>query len=218
MCAEKHSSKNVSSTKDHSRSSHKSQQHHRKRAQNVDSDSEEEESSEEEEEEGEEEGEEEEEQEEEEEDYAPQRGGTAAAAAAAAGGGRGGGDVKAQQQRAAASSASASPTDSGGDDKKYCICQQPSYGDMVGCDNEKCPYEWFHFSCQYKKFSDHAALRCFLRTPFLSCMQTRIFQHGADACMAISTLRSVSVCSGVGLKKHPKGDWVCDECKSKMET
>ncbi|KUJ22752.1 uncharacterized protein LY89DRAFT_680863 [Mollisia scopiformis] len=35
----------------------------------------------------------------------------------------------------------------GGDDKKYCICQSVSYGDMVACDNEDCPLEWFHWSC-----------------------------------------------------------------------
>ncbi|XP_041458091.1 inhibitor of growth protein 1-like [Lytechinus variegatus] len=29
----------------------------------------------------------------------------------------------------------------------YCLCQQVSYGDMVGCDNKDCPYEWFHFGC-----------------------------------------------------------------------
>ena len=34
-----------------------------------------------------------------------------------------------------------------GDDKKYCTCHSVSYGNMVACDNEKCPYEWFHWSC-----------------------------------------------------------------------
>ncbi|KAF0307714.1 Inhibitor of growth protein 4 [Amphibalanus amphitrite] len=29
----------------------------------------------------------------------------------------------------------------------YCLCNQVSYGDMVGCDNPDCPIEWFHFSC-----------------------------------------------------------------------
>ncbi len=37
--------------------------------------------------------------------------------------------------------------DEGGDDKKYCVCQSVSYGDMVACDNESCPYEWFHWNC-----------------------------------------------------------------------
>ncbi|XP_023684209.1 inhibitor of growth protein 1 isoform X2 [Paramormyrops kingsleyae] len=29
----------------------------------------------------------------------------------------------------------------------YCLCDQVSYGEMIGCDNEECPIEWFHFSC-----------------------------------------------------------------------
>ena len=34
-----------------------------------------------------------------------------------------------------------------GDDKKYCICHSVSYGNMVACDNDDCPNEWFHWSC-----------------------------------------------------------------------
>merc|ERR1719264_1746708 len=30
---------------------------------------------------------------------------------------------------------------------RYCICNQVSYGDMVACDNDDCPYEWFHYPC-----------------------------------------------------------------------
>ncbi|KAL8380695.1 hypothetical protein RB595_005123 [Gaeumannomyces hyphopodioides] len=34
------------------------------------------------------------------------------------------------------------------EDPLYCYCQQPSYGEMIGCDaNEACPYEWFHLDC-----------------------------------------------------------------------
>ncbi|KAJ7584361.1 hypothetical protein C8J56DRAFT_950831 [Mycena floridula] len=29
----------------------------------------------------------------------------------------------------------------------YCICNRQSFGDMIGCDNPKCPYQWFHISC-----------------------------------------------------------------------
>lgn len=35
----------------------------------------------------------------------------------------------------------------GDDERKYCTCQSVSYGNMVACDNEECPYEWFHWSC-----------------------------------------------------------------------
>ncbi|KDO24077.1 hypothetical protein SPRG_10864 [Saprolegnia parasitica CBS 223.65] len=29
----------------------------------------------------------------------------------------------------------------------YCHCRRVSYGQMIGCDNEDCKYEWFHFDC-----------------------------------------------------------------------
>ena len=29
----------------------------------------------------------------------------------------------------------------------YCLCNQVSYGEMVGCDHKDCPFEWFHFGC-----------------------------------------------------------------------
>lgn len=34
-----------------------------------------------------------------------------------------------------------------GDDRKYCTCRSVSYGNMVACDNDNCPYEWFHWNC-----------------------------------------------------------------------
>ncbi|XP_078001485.1 inhibitor of growth protein 3-like [Glandiceps talaboti] len=31
---------------------------------------------------------------------------------------------------------------------RYCVCNQVSYGEMVGCDNDDCPNgEWFHYGC-----------------------------------------------------------------------
>eukprot|EP01135_Chromosphaera_perkinsii_P001911 Nk52_evm60s212 gene=Nk52_evmTU60s212 len=33
------------------------------------------------------------------------------------------------------------------DEQRYCICDQISYGEMIGCDNPDCPTEWFHFQC-----------------------------------------------------------------------
>ncbi|PGH12438.1 hypothetical protein AJ79_04274 [Helicocarpus griseus UAMH5409] len=38
--------------------------------------------------------------------------------------------------------------DEGGEDMKtYCTCRSVSHGDMVACDNDDCPYEWFHWKC-----------------------------------------------------------------------
>ncbi|XP_064636755.1 inhibitor of growth protein 1-like [Lineus longissimus] len=33
------------------------------------------------------------------------------------------------------------------DEPTYCLCEQVSYGEMIGCDNDNCPIEWFHFNC-----------------------------------------------------------------------
>lgn len=33
------------------------------------------------------------------------------------------------------------------DEPTYCICNRISYGDMIGCDNQDCKIEWFHFDC-----------------------------------------------------------------------
>lgn len=29
----------------------------------------------------------------------------------------------------------------------YCLCSRISHGQMIECDNEACPLEWFHFNC-----------------------------------------------------------------------
>ena len=38
--------------------------------------------------------------------------------------------------------------DEGNEDTRvYCTCRTVSHGDMVACDNDNCPYEWFHWKC-----------------------------------------------------------------------
>ena len=31
--------------------------------------------------------------------------------------------------------------------KVFCYCRQPESDEMIGCDNEQCKMEWFHFKC-----------------------------------------------------------------------
>jgi chromatin modification-related protein YNG2 len=50
--------------------------------------------------------------------------------------------------------------DEAGDDKKYCTCQNVSFGDMVACDNDDCPYEWFHWSCVGLKSEPNGTWYC----------------------------------------------------------
>lgn len=39
-------------------------------------------------------------------------------------------------------------TDSAGIDTKiYCTCRKVSHGEMIGCEDENCAIEWFHFEC-----------------------------------------------------------------------
>ena len=33
------------------------------------------------------------------------------------------------------------------DQTLWCLCQEPSSGDMIGCDGPECQIEWFHFTC-----------------------------------------------------------------------
>ena len=33
------------------------------------------------------------------------------------------------------------------EDRLYCFCNQPSEGEMIGCDNPDCKIEWFHTKC-----------------------------------------------------------------------
>lgn len=33
------------------------------------------------------------------------------------------------------------------DERRYCFCNEMSYGDMIACDNPNCRREWFHYPC-----------------------------------------------------------------------
>jgi len=50
--------------------------------------------------------------------------------------------------------------DEAGDDRKYCSCQNVSFGNMVACDNEDCPYEWFHWGCVGLKSEPNGTWYC----------------------------------------------------------
>lgn len=39
------------------------------------------------------------------------------------------------------------PGNEDADNNLYCFCQRVSFGEMIGCDNDDCKYEWFHWSC-----------------------------------------------------------------------
>ena len=64
----------------------------------------------------------------------------AAGEASAAAGKRG-------RKSAAEVAAAAGVVGAEGSEPVYCTCRKVSYGSMVGCDNEECDIEWFHFAC-----------------------------------------------------------------------
>ena len=33
------------------------------------------------------------------------------------------------------------------DRKSYCVCQRPSFGQMISCSDYKCKMKWFHYAC-----------------------------------------------------------------------
>ncbi|XP_074287276.1 PHD finger protein ING1 isoform X1 [Silene latifolia] len=69
------------------------------------------------------------------------------------GGGRGRKKTRLGAASAAAAAAPVNPTSMDLDlpvdpnEPTYCVCNQVSYGEMVGCDNNECRIEWFHFGC-----------------------------------------------------------------------
>lgn len=64
--------------------------------------------------------------------------------------------------------------DDGGDDAnepRYCICNQVSFGEMVGCDNDNCVREWFHLGCVGLRTAPKAngEIQCVLEENFANC-------------------------------------------------
>jgi len=50
------------------------------------------------------------------------------------------------------------------DEPRYCYCNQVSYGEMIGCDNDSCPTEWFHIPCVNLKKAPSDSTRWFCST------------------------------------------------------
>lgn len=57
------------------------------------------------------------------------------------------GDHKRRQRDTSPPSVYDEPSPLDPDEPTYCLCHQISFGEMIGCDNARCPIEWFHFQC-----------------------------------------------------------------------
>jgi chromatin modification-related protein YNG2 len=65
-----------------------------------------------------------------------------------------GGDEKDEEMLEARSSTGEGDGDADGDDGPYCVCQEKSYGEMIGCDNgSDCPYQWVRPLCRLWSFN-----------------------------------------------------------------
>ena len=45
-------------------------------------------------------------------------------------------------------------------DKLWCYCGQPSYGEMILCDNKTCTIQWFHFDCLHLRHAPKGKWYC----------------------------------------------------------
>lgn len=90
--------------------------------------------------------------------------------------------------------------DEAGEDKRpYCMCQQVSYGNMVACDAEDCPFEWFHWGELLLTYSFTSA---WTSTRYL------IFK------LVLTNIRGKAC---VNLTKEPPGKWFCPSCHGRRE-
>ncbi|KAI4949600.1 hypothetical protein J4E91_005340 [Alternaria rosae] len=52
-----------------------------------------------------------------------------------------------EYQEAEVEAEAESEAEEDGDEPRYCYCNEVSYGNMIACDNDDCPREWFHLAC-----------------------------------------------------------------------
>ena len=95
------------------------------------------------------------------------------------------------------SPSSSMPDDEDGDcddddegELRYCYCHGVSYGEMVACDNDDCPREWFHLEC----VGLTRAPKGNCKQLFLLCMP-----YGRNRRLIISIAK-----------------WYCEECKENL--
>ena len=74
----------------------------------------------------------------------------------------------------------------------YCSCQRVSFGDMVACEADTCPIEWFHYECVGAS----------------ELVQSSIPFAAADACTHYA---------GLPAGQEPKGKWYCPGCAAQRQ-
>ena len=80
-------------------------------------------------------------------------------------------------QQSQSQSNSQSPDSKSYDQQPFCFCRTQSVGEMVGCESESCPFEWFHYQCVGISTAPRGTWYC------LHCIE-KLYQKQADAVAA----------------------------------
>ncbi|CEI60256.1 unnamed protein product [Fusarium venenatum] len=74
------------------------------------------------------------------------------------------------------------------DEPKYCYCNEVSYGEMIACDADECPREWFHLECVGLKVAPKS--------------EGKLLQEQPNQTSAAN---------------RTSATWYCEECKERLE-
>ncbi len=122
------------------------------------------------------------------------------------------------------------------DEDVYCYCNQVSYGEMVACDGEGCPREWFHLECVglkvapkgngefrtfYFSFLVLVAYFC-LFVLVLSCLPSSPFHFAFFPSLPPPLYPTFLPPLGLPnlinvLTLSPLAKWYCDDCKKRLK-
>ncbi|KAK3320767.1 hypothetical protein B0T19DRAFT_247694 [Cercophora scortea] len=102
------------------------------------------------------------------------------------------------------------------DEQRYCLCNGVSYGEMVACDGDGCPREWFHLECVGLKVAPKGngesffffffsslflSFYCLVRFYFTVCFRFAFWKaRFADGYVCVITAK-----------------WYCEECKKRLQ-
>ncbi|PFH55262.1 hypothetical protein XA68_10235 [Ophiocordyceps unilateralis] len=104
----------------------------------------------------------------------------------------------------------------GGDDKKYCLCHNVSYGKMVACDNESCPFEWFHWTCVGLKSEPNGTWEGFGEASLEKGHLELKLEPGQRSTVDTPTFYFFFFCKGLAAACYPINLFACAHGKATM--
>ncbi len=90
----------------------------------------------------------------------------------------------------------------------YCSCQRVSFGDMVACEADTCPIEWFHYECvgAFASLREQTAFEMWWHRVSAALLERCA---RADACVLPP--------AGLPAGQEPKGKWYCPGCAAQKQ-